>query len=216
MHLAHALLCAEADGGHSSGVSGPLAELGETTERELIVRLRHDDQGAFAAIYHVFHPRLIAIAESYVHSGAVAEELAQDTLLIVWDRRHQWGDDDSLVTYLYATVRNRALKYLRHQRVVGRVEDAAASEGHVFGASEYAEHPESAADLVESADLQAIVMHAVNRLPPMQRTAFLLRWVHQLNYDEIANIMEIAPTAARKHVSRARGILVPLVSRLLS
>ncbi|HXC25371.1 MAG TPA: sigma-70 family RNA polymerase sigma factor [Gemmatimonadaceae bacterium] len=209
MYIAYALLCADADGGRGSG---PLAELGGTTERELIARLRQGDHDAFAMIYRVFHPRLVAIAEGYVHSAAVAEDLAQDTLLISWDRREQWRDDDSLITYLYATVRNRALKHLRHERVVGRVGDTAIAEGHVLGS---AEQHESVADAVESADLQTIVMRAVDRLPAMQRTAFLLRWVHQLEYEEIATIMGIASTAARKHVSRARATLVPIVLRLI-
>jgi len=40
------------------------------------------------------------------------------------------------------------------------------------------------------------------------RVAFTLRWVHQLSYPEIAEIMNVSEAAARKQVSRARESLL--------
>lgn len=213
MSLAYALLCAGPDVDGGGGRGSPLSELPGVTERELIVRLRRGDEAAFAMLYRTLHPRLVALAEGYTRSAGVAEELAQDTLLIAWDRREQWQDDDRLIVYLYATVRNRALKHLRHERVVARTEAAAEDTGHAIGSGEPEESP---ADTVEREDLEAAVQRAVDRLPDMQRTAFTLRWIHQLDYDEIAAIMGITATSARKHVSRARAAMIPIVVRLFA
>lgn len=210
MTLAYAVLCAEPNAGAGGRPSAPISELGGVGECELIVRLRESDVTAFETIYHVFHPRLLAIATGYVHSAAIAEELAQDTLLMLWDRRAQWRDEDGLVIYLYATVRNRALKHLRHEGIVGRVGVAAAAQGVNLGGAEPALRAD---DVVERADLVDAVTRALHRLPEMQRAAFELRWIHQLSYDDVARIMGISAAAARQHVSRARATLIPIALR---
>jgi RNA polymerase sigma factor (sigma-70 family) len=49
------------------------------------------------------------------------------------------------------------------------------------------------------------------RLPELGRTAFTLRWIHQLAYEEIAAIMEISEAAVRKQVSRTREALIAVL-----
>jgi len=210
MTLAYAVLCAEPDAGTGGRPSSPVTELGGVGEREVIERLRNGDVSAFELVYRVFHPRLLAIATGYVGSAAIAEELAQDTLLMVWERRDRWRAEDGLTVYLYATVRNRALKHLRHERIVGRVGVDATAQGVNLGG---AEPTRAADDLVERADLVDAVTRALHRLPEMQRMAFELRWIHQLSYDEVARIMEISVASARQHVSRARATLIPIALR---
>jgi RNA polymerase sigma-70 factor (ECF subfamily) len=210
MTLAYAVLCAEPDAGTRGRPSAPITELGASGERDLIARLRESDVTAFETIYRVFHPRLLAIATGYVRSAAIAEELAQDTLLMVWDRRAQWRDEDGLVIYLYATVRNRALKHLRHEGIAGRVGVDALAQGMNLGGAEPARNID---EVVERADLVDAVTRALHRLPEMQRSAFELRWIHQLSYDDVARIMGISAVSARQHVARARATLIPIALR---
>ncbi len=189
----------------------PLDAVPGTSESDLIRLLNIDDHTAFETIYRVLHPRLLAIATRYVHSVPVAEELVQDALLLVWDRRHQWKPTDSLVVYLYATVRNRALKHRRHERVIGRVATIARSEGQPLGAGNFIERPDI---IVEREDLLAAVRRVLHSLPEVQQTAFTFRWIHHLSYDDIAEIMGISVVSARKHVSRARTALISVIASL--
>ncbi len=188
----------------------PLADLPDTVRHALIGQLRNGDHTAFDTVYCAFYPRLLAIATGYVRSMAIAEEIAQDTLMMVWERRTQWKDNDSLVIYLYATTRNRSLKHLRHEGIIGRVEAAAIAEENNLGSGTT---PESADTTTERADLHATLTRALNRLPEMQRTAFTLRWIHQLSYDEVAETMGVSLVSARKHVARARATLMEIAQR---
>ncbi len=204
-----AVLLAGRDGETGSSPPGPLNNIPGTSEEDLIRRLRKDDHSAFEIIYRALHPRLIAIAQSYIHSKDIAEELAQDVLLLMWDRRHKWQDTDSIVVYLYATVRNRALKHRRHEGVTDRAAYQARHTGESLGTAGHIESPEA---LVERENLVEAVASALTSLPDNQQTAFTLRWIHQLDYDAVASIMGISPSAARVHVSRARAILVSIVA----
>lgn len=170
--------------------------------------LANSDDAMFARLYAAFRPRLVAIATAYV-GDAVAEELAQDVLLYVWDQRATWAPQHGIAVYLYAAVRNRALKQLKRQGVAGRLERTVSpSESDVIGMGVAEPRPD---ERVEQDDLLARVEAMLARLPELGRTAFTLRWIHQLSYAEIAEIMGLREPAVRKHVSRAREALISVL-----
>jgi RNA polymerase sigma-70 factor (ECF subfamily) len=174
-------------------------------DEEILRALAGGDETVFERLYQAFRPRLVAIATAYV-GEAVAEELAQDILLRIWEQRDTWAPQHGIAVYLYAAVRNRALKQLRRQGVAGRLElVVSASDDGVVGMGAAEPRPD---ERVERDDLLERVDEALMRLPELGRTAFTLRWIHQLSYEEIAAIMEISEPAARKQVSRAREALV--------
>jgi RNA polymerase sigma-70 factor (ECF subfamily) len=192
---------------HTDGAARIAPQLFGESEQSLIQRLRANDEPAYEQIYRVLRPRLVAIACEYVPMS-VAEEIAQDVLALVWERRSTWPPARGLATYLYAAARNRAKDDLRHQGVVGRVAAVVTvtpSEHDIPGAG----RPPGAPDaMVERAELGHAFVSALQRLPEGTRTAFTLRWVHQLGYPEVAEVMGISEGAARKQVSRARESLL--------
>jgi RNA polymerase sigma-70 factor (ECF subfamily) len=208
MSFASMLLAAPSEARHG-GPAAKLPELLNGTPAELVVRLRDGDERAFDALYRAFYPRLVAIARMYV-TVARAEELAQDVLALVWERRATWPPDDDLGVYLYASVRNRARSAVRHDRVVLHFERRSVASGEVVAMGGAAEPAESR---LERADVHAAIDRALARLPDGMRTAFTLRWIHELSYTEVARIMGIQEAAARKQVSRARDAIVPVLRR---
>jgi RNA polymerase sigma-70 factor (ECF subfamily) len=113
-----------------------------------------------------------------VGSSEVAEDVVQELFLHLWDTR---GPHDAVRLnrrYLYVAVRNRALKYLRHQRVA-----AASSERVSRESPPYAATPE---DLYLRAELRDAAQRAIAGLPKRCREIFVLRRRHHLAYQEIA------------------------------
>jgi RNA polymerase sigma-70 factor (ECF subfamily) len=177
-------------------------------EGEILRRLARGEESVFERLYQAFRPRLVAIATAYV-GEAVAEELAQDVLLRIWEQRDSWAPQHGIAVYLYAAVRNRALKQVRRQGVAGRLELVVASPGDDIAGMGAAEpRPD---ERVERDDLLERIDVALARLPELGRTAFTLRWIHQLAYEEIAAIMEISEAAVRKQVSRTREALIAVL-----
>jgi len=64
----------------------------------------------------------------FVGSAVIAEDLVHDLFLRLWDSRARRGGMDLTRSYLYVAARNRALKYLRHRRVVAAWIERAARE----------------------------------------------------------------------------------------
>jgi RNA polymerase sigma factor (sigma-70 family) len=205
-----ALLCsAPGDPGPRAGkVTEDLFGISDAAVLDALRASSASAERMFERVYRVFHPRLVAIASGYVER-AVAEELAQDVLFHVWDHRASWVPAHGIAVYLYAAARNRALKQLKHQGIAWRTAHTTISVADTIPGLGQAS--DTAHDRIERDDLLAYVDRALARLPELSRTAFTLRWIHQLAYAEVAVIMDIAEPAARKHVSRAREALLSVL-----
>jgi RNA polymerase sigma-70 factor (ECF subfamily) len=179
------------------------------SEAEAIGQLRAGDERVYERIYRVFQPRLVAVASQYT-PVSVAEEIAQDVLTLLWERRDAWPESRGITTYLYASARNRARDYVRHQGVVGRVAAASVAENDVPGTGTMGTSPQAT---LEREEFGRAFVREVNRLPDGAKTAFTLRWVHGLSYSEIAAVMGAGEPAVRKQVSRARETLLIALQR---
>jgi RNA polymerase sigma-70 factor (ECF subfamily) len=215
MTFAYSILAAgRADVG--GGRHAKLSTLVSVPDTELLACLRSADEStaesAFDTIYRTYYARLVALARPYT-GRATAEELVQDVFASVWIRRTVVAPNGMLGVYLYASVRNAAISLNRHDRIVGRVEHSVLAEGDTLAMGA----PEQRADSnVEYVELFAAMSRVLGSLSDGMRTAFTLRWIHELSYAEVAEIMGIAEPAARKQVSRAREAILPLLRRFVN
>jgi RNA polymerase sigma-70 factor (ECF subfamily) len=169
-------------------------------DHTIIDRIRAGDRVTFDAWYVANREPLEIFAYYYLKSRDLAEEIVQDVFVSIWLGRHHWNVRGSLRAYLYGAVRNEAWNYLRHQRVIERTNVWATGSHATPGMSTPTPLPD---EQVVDADDRARLTIAVQRLPPRQREALILRWHEDLSAAEIARIMGIADSVARKLLVKA-------------
>jgi RNA polymerase sigma-70 factor, ECF subfamily len=167
-------------------------------ELKLFERIRRGDSDAFDAVFRQWYPQLVRFAESMLQERAVAEEIAQDVMLAVWNRRNQLKIEDSPGGYLMRATRNRTLNELRHRRVQQKSEPYLAAPEAVAASAE--------ADLADQ-QLQAALRRAMNTLPDRCREVFELSRVQGLRYAEIAQAMDISVKTVETQMGKALRIL---------
>src|SRR3954462_15437977 len=91
-------------------------------ERELLDRLRRGDNDVYEAIFRQWYAPLVASTAALLRDRGPAEEVVQDVFLELWRRRETLTLDQSIRGYLFQPPRNRALTFLRRQRVESRGE----------------------------------------------------------------------------------------------
>src|SRR5215203_5975374 len=170
------------------------------SDPELVERLRRGDLLAFERIFATYHAMLCEIADAYVDSQAIAEELVQDLFYTVWRDRARLEVRQSLRSYLCRAARNRALQHLRHGSVVLRWAQ------QIGGDSEAARIPPSDAALEQRETLAALRV-AVATLPPRGRLAVVLRWRHGMSNAEVAEAMGISVKGVEKLLASAMARL---------
>lgn len=157
--------------------------------------IRAGDAVAFEALFRAYHAPLCAFAFRYLRARDLAEEIVQEVFLFVWERRETWDVRTSVKNYLFTAIRNAALSYLRHERVVRRRE---AETVELFGG------PSASADAeVGAAETLAAVQRAVGRLPERCRLVFTLQREQGLTYSEVAEVLGISPKTVEVQMGRA-------------
>jgi RNA polymerase sigma-70 factor (ECF subfamily) len=89
-------------------------------EERLLARLRKGDKGAFDDLFRRYYAPLCVHASRYVED-AEAENIVQDVFLYLWENRMRIEISTSLRSYLFTSVRNRALTFLGRSRTKDKV-----------------------------------------------------------------------------------------------
>ena len=162
---------------------------------ESMEAIRAGDSSAFETLFRAYYAPLCSFAYRYLGARDLAEEIVQEVFLCIWERRESWNVRTSVRSYLLTAVRNAALSYLRHERVVRRREAEVRDFHEVVAAS-----PEVRA---LEAETVVAVRQAIGRLPDRCRLVFTLHREQGLTYAEVAEVLGISPRTVEVHIGRA-------------
>ena len=206
-------------------MSRPPSELGER-EGPLLRRAREGDETAFGELADLFRRELQVHCYRIVGSVQDAEDLVQETLLAAWRGLESFEGRASMRTWLYRIATNRCLNALRdrgrrlpepppppeappeppapthqHEPIWLEPYPDDLLEGVVDRTQEPAAHYESR----EAIGLAFIA--GLQRLPPRQRAALVLRDVLGFRAAETAEMLGVTEASANGALHRARAAL---------
>src|SRR4029078_7186009 len=113
-------------------------------------RVRRGDLAAFEELFRTMYAPLCEVADSYVQSQAIAEEIVQDLFTAIWMKRDRLPKVDSLQACLFTAARNRSLHHLRHRAMVRRWTSWAGTKSEVAGVAAPPRPADGALDAHES------------------------------------------------------------------
>ncbi len=188
-------------------------------ELRFVAALRAGDETAFAALVDRYGAGMLRLAQMFVPSRAVAEEVVQEAWLGVLKGLERFEGRSSLKTWIFRIVANVAkTRGERERRSVPfsalASEQASGSEPVVeperFDASgAWSAPPAPWEDIPEdhllSAEAIAKITEAIDGLPEAQRTVIRLRDVEGFSSDDVRNVLEISETNQRVLLHRARS-----------
>jgi RNA polymerase sigma-70 factor, ECF subfamily len=171
-------------------------------ETELLDRIRNGDIDVFEWLYSNFYVALNVYANHFIRDRNVAEEVVQDVFLTLWEQRERIIIKDSLRGYLFASVRNKSLDYLKHLQVVNHYNESFINRlkdaEYLFLLSQ-----ESGESTMISEELENIISEAVNSLPDQCRKIFTMSRFENMKHQEIANTLGITLNTVHKQISLA-------------
>ena len=129
---------------------------------------------------------------------AEAEDVVQETMIKVWNRRDQWDEIDSIEAFCLTICRNLSLDKMKKMTN----QSQSLSEGeHDTPDHSYSSNPEEQA---VQQDRITLVRRLINELPEKQRSVMQLRDFEGKSYKEIADIMAISEEQVKVNIFRAR------------
>jgi len=181
-------------------------------EMRLVEALRAGDERVFEQLVRMYQGTLLRVAQMYVSSRSVAEEVVQETWLAVLSGIDRFEGRSSLKTWIFRILANRAkTRGEREGRTIpfsalGESEAEPAVEPDRFDRGHWASFPAEwpEARLLGDETLR-VIESAIESLPPTQRTVITLRDVQGWSAEEVRNVLELSETNQRVLLHRARS-----------
>ena len=171
-------------------------------DAQLMLRVKEGDGTSFALLLEKHRSPVVHFLYRMVQNQAIAEELAQEVFLRVYRSRATYEATAKFTTWLFRIAMHLALNSLRdrkNERLEEPIEDS-SSETPLRQLSD--SRPSVEAALVKEAWL-AEVRRAVARLPEKQRAAVLMHKYHEMEYTQIAKILDCSESAVKSLLFRA-------------
>jgi RNA polymerase sigma-70 factor, ECF subfamily len=190
-------------------------------EVELVARLRAGDEQAFETLVARHYGTMMAVAQTYVKSRAVAEEVVQEAWLGFLQGLDRFEGRSSLKTWILAILVNKAkTRGVREARSVpfaslAPERDEPAVEPERFRGPDdgfpghwraYPGNWGAAPDVaLEDRETLEVAMRAIAALPPAQQTVIRMRDVEGYGSDEVCAALEVSQANQRVLLHRARS-----------
>jgi RNA polymerase sigma-70 factor, ECF subfamily len=149
--------------------------------RRLAQQASEGNHAAFSDLMRMFMNQIVALTYRMTGERDTALDLAQDTFISAWENLTRFRGDSRFDSWLYRIAVNKSLNYIAHKKV----ENPAELNEDYFIQSQDSPH-----DQMEDNELKQQVLSFMQSLPEQQRAVFELRFYRQLQFDEIAAILD--------------------------
>ncbi len=185
---------------------------------QLMLGVKAGDDTSFELLLQRYRRPLINFLYRMVRDSASAEDLAQEVFLRVYRARKDYAPNAKFTTWLFRIATNLALNAIRDGR--HRQLDISIDQPIEYGEEQPMIEVRDKAPVIEQQlierDRAAMIRQAVDALPEKQRAAVLLHKYVDLDYAEIARILDCSESALKSLLFRAyealRVELAPLVA----
>lgn len=155
-----------------------------------------DSQKAFREFYDLFFPRLIRLAMIFVRNLEAAEDIVSEVFVKFFQRGKRITEIDDVKPYLYRSVKNQAITYLK-------------SNVHTMSVHSDDERSDLIIDIQDPyhqylhKELQEKLQEVLQSLPPQKKTIYRLIVLEGLKYKEVAALLNISIKTVENHMVEA-------------
>ena len=171
-------------------------------DAELMLRVRDGDEASFALLLERHRGPVIHFLYRMIQNQPVAEELAQEVFLRVYKARGRYEPTAKFTTWLFRIANHMALNWIRdgkHERQQSSI-DEEKGDGSSIQLRDRA--PNTEQSMLREARM-AEVRRAIQSLPDKQRSAVLMHKYQEMEYAQIAVVLECSESAVKSLLFRA-------------
>ena len=165
----------------------------------IISQIKKGDIKAFEQLFRQYYSPLCLYAMSIVGEREGAEEIIEELFYTIWRDRKKLGLFLSTQGYLYTSVCNRCMMYIRHRKMDSEVRKAMLQF--------MPEHAGSPEEEMECKELQAFVEACLQKMPERSRQVFQMHRNEGLKYAEIARVLGISVKMVEAAITKALNVL---------
>jgi RNA polymerase sigma-70 factor (ECF subfamily) len=182
----------------------------ERSDAELARDARAGSEAAYRELVTRYATPAVNFTYRLVHDRALAEDLAQEGFLRVYQRLETFDSERRFSSWFFQVLRNVTIDYLRVHRIPTASLDELEEDGRrVPVADQEGASPE---ELAGQRELASAMTAALSRLRPEYREVVVLRYQEGLTQPEIAQTLGLPAGTVKTYLHRARKEMAELLA----
>jgi len=175
----------------------------ENKDDIILERLKMGDDRSLKDLFDIYYTPLFLVSRQYLFDEFAADTVVCDLFYRLWESRKFLKIEISLKSYLFSSVRNLSLNYLRDNYIDKQISinELDMSSPLLFTSDEY-----PLGKLIEK-ELTEKIYEEINTLPPETKQVFILSRFEGLKNPEIAEKLGISINTVKYHMKKALSIL---------
>lgn len=164
----------------------------KTEDTQYVQRLILGEHDAFRFLFMKYFPKMKYFIAHFVKSDAVAEELAQDIFMKIWEHREKLKNIQSFDAYIYRMSKNISINYLEHKYVEESYmenyqgETESSIEGELY-----------------AREIELLEQLTINQMPPQRKTIYEMSRKKGMKNEEISIALGISKKTVENHLNLA-------------
>ncbi len=163
----------------------------EFVDQILILRCQLRDRQAFAELIDHYQRPLRYFIARLVGNPDLADELSQDTWLAVLSKIHTLRNAATFRVWLYRIARNKVYQELRRRKVTIELDEGLQA-------------PDDTVDELGAFEDAARLHRCLERLKPLHKEVLLLRFLEDMSYEQIADVLDCNLGTVRSRIFHAK------------
>jgi len=178
-------------------------------ESEIIAHARAGDEAAFTRLVEIYQTPIFNLCYRMLGDPAEAEDAAQETFLRAFAQLARYDVSRSFKTWLFSVASHHCIDRLRRRRLTWLSIEDEPLEPHPALREQSAGPEEASVQREQSAAIAALLA----RLSPEDRGVVVMRYWHDLSYEEIADANNTSVSAVKSRLHRARVMLAGMIKQ---
>lgn len=170
-------------------------------DKELLLKVAEGDQIAFRQVFDLYKKTIFTFVENFIHSTADAEEIVQETFVILWNNRSSLSGVDHPRNYIYTIARNKCYDYLTK---VARNEKMMK---HAWENTQTCSNETES--IIQVKESMLVIDKALLKLSTQKQAVFRMSRFEDMSHEEIADATGLSK-------SRVKNIIVEVLKHLKS
>ncbi|MFA4868556.1 MAG: RNA polymerase sigma-70 factor [Pedobacter sp.] len=167
-------------------------------EDELTSRLNSGDEHSYDYIFKLYYKPLCFFAYKILQDSTKAEDIVQDNLIKLWERRQTFDHMEKIRAFLYVCVRNSCYDELQHQKVMNKHAEYFNNNSEIL--------ERTILDTIMQAEVVRKVFATVDTLPEQCRKVIKMTFEEGRSPKEIAE--ELGVTVSTVSNQKMRGLIL--------
>tara|TARA_B100000508_G_C11409604_1_gene252579 strand:+ start:159 stop:740 length:582 start_codon:yes stop_codon:yes gene_type:complete len=172
------------------------------SDEELMKRFQNGDENAYIELVNRYRDKILNFIFNYVRDFEISEDITQDTMIKLYQKKHYYKEIAKLSTWLYTIAKNLANTELRRRKIRKTIILSHISKDdkpYDIPSDQPGTHQE-----IESEITSKIIRNAIDQLTDKFKTVIILRDIQELSYEDISSIVGVPIGTIKSRINRAR------------